>query len=119
MIPSHLPLELPLLSKKRVLADWDGGELSSDGGWLLLALADQRLRLTERLAGKIKDPRDPAKISHPLQRLLLQRILQIAQGYSDCNDAQTLRHDPLLKTATGVAPSGPPLAGQSTLSRWE
>lgn len=119
MIPSHLPLELPLLSKKRVLADWDGGDLSSDGGWLLLALADQKLRLTTRLASKIEDRRDPARISHPLPRLLLQRILQIAQGYSDCNDAQTLRHDPLLKTAAGVAPSGPPLAGQSTLSRWE
>lgn len=119
MTPSQLPLELPLLLGKPVRADWDGGDLSSDGGWLLLALADRQLRLTARLAGKIQDPRDPTKISHPLQRLLLQRILQIAQGYSDGNDAQTLRHDPLLKTATGVAPSGPALAGQSTLSRWE
>lgn len=119
MTSSVLPLALPLLSKKPVLADWEGGELSADGGLPLLALADQQLRLTERLGGKIIDPRDPARISHPLQRLLQQRIFQIAQGYSDCNDAQTLRHDPLLKTAVGVAPSGPPLAGQSTLSRWE
>lgn len=119
MNSSQLPLAFPLLSQKPVLADWDGGDLSSDGGWLLLALADKQLRLTQRLAAAIADPRDPQRIKHPLQRLLLQRILQIAQGYSDGNDAQTLRHDPLLKVATGVAPGGDALAGQATISRWE
>ena len=119
MTASQPTLELPLLPQKPVFADWDGGDLSSDGGWLLLALADQQLRLTERLAAKLQDPRDAAKITHPLLRLLRQRIFQIAQGYSDGNDAQTLRHDPLLKVATGVAPGGPALAGQATLSRWE
>lgn len=119
MNTSQPSLELPLLSPKAVVADWDGGDLTSDGGWLLLALADAQLRLTQRLAAAIADPRDPLRIKHPLQRLLLQRILQIAQGYSDGNDAQTLRHDPLLKVATGVAPSGDALAGQATISRWE
>lgn len=119
MNSSQPALALPLLPHKAVVADWDGGDLSSDGGWLLLALADEQLRLTQRLAAAMVDLRDPLRIKHPLQRLLLQRILQIAQGYADGNDAQTLRHDPLLKVATGVAPGGDALAGQATISRWE
>lgn len=99
--------------------DWDGGELSSDGGWLLLSLADQRLRLTERLAAAVEDPRDPTRVDHPLEALFRQRCFQIAQGYEDGNDAQTLRLDPLLKVAVGRAPSDAPLAGQSTFSRFE
>ncbi len=102
MTPSRSPFALPLPPQKPLLADWEGGQLSAEGGLLLLALSDQQLGLTERLAGKIVDPRNPARISHPMQRLLQQRIRQIAQGYSDCNNVQTLRHDPLLKSAVGV-----------------
>lgn len=119
MTPCQPTLSLPLLPRKEVTVDWDGGALSSDGGWLLLALVDRQLRLTERLAGEIEDPRLPERVHHGLQALLQQRVYQIAQGYQDANDAQTLRRDPLLKLAVGRAPDGPPLAGQSTLSRWE
>ncbi|MGI8426260.1 MAG: IS1380 family transposase [Actinomycetota bacterium] len=119
MATSQPALSLPLVPRKEVAVDWEGGELSSDGGWLLLALADRQLRLTDRLAAAIEDVRTPERIQHRLQDLLKQRIFQIAQGYEDANDAQTLRRDPLLKVAVGRGPSGPPLAGQSTLSRWE
>jgi len=119
MTDSQRTLALPLVPKKAVALDWDGGELSSDGGWLLLALADRQLQLTERLAAALEDARDPTRIQHPLVDLLKQRIFQIAQGYADANDAQTLRDDPLLKVAVGRAPGGARLAGQSTLSRWE
>lgn len=124
MTPSQPTLTLPLLPRKEVAVDWDGGELSSDGGWLLLALVDRQLRLMERLAREIAGPRVGERGQHGLPALLQQRIFQIARGYADANDAQTLRNDPLLKvavgrTAVGRAPDGPPLAGQSTLSRWE
>lgn len=116
---SQLALSFPLLSRKEVRVDFDGGEMSSDGGWLLLAVADQRLRLTERMAAVIDDPRDPERLTHPQQDLLKQRIYQIAQGYADQNDAQPLRRDPLLKVAVGRAPSAPDLAGQASFSRLE
>ena len=119
MPASQLTLSLPLVPKKTVQLDWDGGELSSDGGWLLLALVDAKLRLTERLAARLTDRRDPDRIDHELVALLKQRIFQIAQGYADGNDANALRQDPLLKVAVGRAPQGGPLAGQSTFSRFE
>jgi hypothetical protein len=119
-MPSSQPtLSLPLVPKKEVRLDWDGGELSCDGGWLLLALANQQLRLTARLAAAVPDPRDPDRVDHPLEALFQQRCFQIAQGYEDGNDAQTLRFDPLLKVAVGRAPSAAPLAGQATFSRFE
>jgi hypothetical protein len=119
MSHSQLALSLPLVPRKEVAVDFDGGELSSDGGWLLLALADRQLGLTRRLAAAIEDPREQDQVAHPLEALLQQRIYQIAQGYEDANDAQTLRHDPLLKVAVGRPPSAAPLAGQATLSRFE
>ena len=119
MSDSQPTLALPLVPRKAVHVDFDGGELSSDGGWLLLALADQQLQLTARMAAAITDPRAQDQVEHPLRALLQQRIYQIAQGYADANDAQTLRHDPLLKIAVGRTPGAAPLAGQSTLSRFE
>jgi Transposase DDE domain group 1 len=116
---SPAPLSLPLLPRQAVQVDFDGGELSSDAGWLPLALADQRLRLSERLAQAVADEREPTQIRHTTLALFRERIYLIAQGYADANDAQQLRHDPLLKVAVGQAPGGPALAGQSTLSRFE
>src|SRR3954452_8678219 len=97
MPTSQLTRTLPLVPKKVVQLDWDGGELSSDGGWLLLSLADQQLRLTQRLAATVEDPRAPERVEHYLETLFQQRCFQVAQGYEDANDAQFLRFDPLLK----------------------
>ena len=119
MATTQLPLAFPLGTRKPVAVDWQGGELSSDGGWLLLALVDRQLQLTAQMAACLTDLRDPSRISHPLADLLRQRIYQIAQGYPDANDAQSLRADPLLKLAVGRPPSAASLAGQSTFSRLE
>jgi hypothetical protein len=102
-----------------VTVDAEGGDLSSDAGLIPLSLADQRLGLTAQLAAALHDPRAPRRIDFTLHDLLRQRIYMIAQGYFDANDAQTLRHDPVLKLALGRTPQEAPLAGQSTLSRLE
>src|SRR5262245_48061591 len=115
----HPTLDLPGLSSKPIALDFAGGDLSSDAGLLPLALADRALGLTRSLAAALHDPRDPSRVTHSLPDLLGQRILLIAQGYPDQNDANTLRHDPVLKLALGRTPSDAPLAGQSTLSRLE
>src|SRR6476646_10538253 len=99
MHDSGMSLSVPLLSRKPVVVDFAGGDLSSDAGLIPLALADQRLQLTPALAAAVADPRDPARIRHSLADLFRERIYLIALGYADANDAQTLRHDPLVKTA--------------------
>lgn len=119
MKDSPAVIQLPLLAHKPVTVDFDGGDLSSDAGLMPLALADQRLQLTKRLAAAVADPRDPERVAHSMHDLFRERIYLIAQGYEDANDANAMRHDPLLKVAVGREPSEPPLASQSTLSRWE
>jgi len=114
-----MPMKVPLLPRKPVAVDFAGGDLSSDAGWIPLALADQQCQLTKRLADAVADPRDPRRIDHSLHDLIRERVYLIVQGYPDQNDAQTLRHDPLLKLAVGRSPKEKPLASQSTLSRLE
>src|SRR5262249_60187643 len=101
-------LNFPLLSRKPVQVAFSGGSLSSDGGLLLLAQLDQKLRLTERVAACLHDPRLPERVQHPLLDLLRQRIYQIAAGYEDANDATALRADPALKVAAGRCPTSDP-----------
>jgi hypothetical protein len=100
-------------------AAFDAGRLTSDGGLVWLAEADQRLGLCEALAGCIRDWRR-GPVRHSLRTLVRQRIFQIACGYADQNDATVLRSDPLLKAVCGRLPeSGADLASQPTLSRLE
>jgi hypothetical protein len=119
MYDSGTTLKVPLLSRKPVAVDFSGGDLSSDAGLIPLSLADQTMQLTQRLAEAVADPRDPRRIEHSLLDLFRERIYLIAQGYEDAIDANTMRHDPLVKLAVGRAPEQAPLASQSTLSRWE
>lgn len=111
-IPFHLPAIEPLT------ACFDGPQLTSDGGLVWLAEADTQLDLTARLAAVIPDKRR-SSVQHPLIELLRQRLFQIACGYEDQDDADTLRHDPLFKLACGRLPEDEPLASQPTLSRFE
>ena len=97
----------------------DGGALSSDAGVLLLREVDERVGLSERLAQCVVDHREPTKVRHQVVSLLRQRIYQIACGYEDFNDADSLRCDPALKLAVGRAPTEGDLASQPTLSRLE
>jgi hypothetical protein len=114
------PLQLASLEDKAVLVDFDGGRLSSDGGLILLGDPDEQIGLTRDLAAVLRDPRDPRRIDFTAHDLLKQRVFQIAAGYEDANDANTLRHDPIFKLLLGRLPeSGAPLASQPTISRFE
>jgi Transposase DDE domain group 1 len=93
-------LRFPPLAGYTVRADFAGGVLSSDFGALLLRGIDRQIGLTDRLAAAIQDKRHPSYIDYPLRDLLAQRIYQIASGYADGNDANSLRHDPLFNPTT-------------------
>jgi hypothetical protein len=100
-------------------AGFDGGRITSDGGLPWLAEADAALGLCAAFAARIPEWRR-APVRHSLQTLVRQRVFQIACGYEDQDDADTLRRDPLLKLVCGRLPeSGPDLASQPTLSRLE
>ena len=104
---------------KAVVARFDGGRLSSEGGLLVLREVESRLGLADRLAACLKDPRAPEKVVHRLAQIIRFRMLMIAAGYEDGNDAATLRRDPMFKLALGRLPSGEELCSQSTISRLE
>jgi hypothetical protein len=117
---SLLPFALPSVQRKKVTAAFDGGRISSDGGVMLLALAERRIGVADKLAAEIADPRDPARVTHGLTDILRARILAIACGYEDANDLDHLRRDPALKLACGRLPdSGEDLCSQPTVSRTE
>jgi Transposase DDE domain group 1 len=97
---------------------FDGPQLTSDGGLCWLAEADSRLGLCAALAEQIPEWRR-GPVRHSLETLVRQRVLQIACGYEDQNDAATLRRDPLLKLVCGRLPAEADLASQPTLSRLE
>jgi Transposase DDE domain group 1 len=114
------PLQLAPVGDKATFLDFDGGRLSSDAGLVLLHDPDEQLGLTRALAAVLSDPRDQRRVNFTLHDLLKQRVLQIAAGYEDANDANTLRHDPIFKLLLGRLPeSGAPLASQPTISRFE
>jgi hypothetical protein len=94
----------PPVAGQTLRADFEGGALSSDFGALLLRGVDRQIGLTERLAAAIHDKRHQSYIDHPLRDLLAQRIYQIASGYADANDANTLRRDPLFQLGIERAP---------------
>ena len=94
---SLLPFSLPSVDRKKITAAFDGGRISSDGGVMLLALAERRMGIADRLAAEITDRRDPTRIVHALSDILRARILAIACGYEDADDLDYLRSDPALK----------------------
>jgi hypothetical protein len=114
------PLLLAPVGDKPVALAFDGGRLSSDAGLVLLKDIDDQLGLTRALAAVLADARDARRIHFTSEDLLKQRILQIAAGYEDANDANTLRHDPIFKLLLDRLPeTGAPLASQPTISRFE
>jgi hypothetical protein len=119
--PLHLaPLHLAPVGTKAVDLDFDGGRLSSDAGLVLLHDPDAQLGFTRDRAAVLRDPRDPQRIHFTLHDLLKQRVLHIAAGYEDAHDANPLRHDPIFTLLLDRLPeSGPPLASQPPLSRFE
>jgi hypothetical protein len=117
---SPLPFHFPAVARKKVTAAFDGGRLTSDGGVMLLAGAERRLGIADKLAVLIADPRDPNLVTHSIADILRVRMLAIACGYEDGNDLDHLRSDPGFKLACGRLPdSGIDLCSQPTISRWE
>jgi len=113
-------VEFPFEGARTVRMVFDADPISSDGGAPLLRELDQTLGLTAALAGCIKDTRDARYVSHGVHEMFTQRVYGIALGYEDCNDARTLRHDPVMKTVCGRDPAtGTALASQPSLSRLE
>jgi Transposase DDE domain group 1 len=104
---------------KAVVARFDGGRLSSEGGLLALREIECRLGIADRFAACVKDPRTPEKVVHRLAEIIRFRLLMIAAGYEDGNDADALRTDPMFKLALDRLPSGEDLCSQSTISRLE
>ena len=103
--------------RKAVVADFDGGLISSDTGLLPLRQLDQRLGWTQAVASILADTRQAAKVDHGLLALVRQRLFGLIAGYEDANDHTRLRHDPILQA---VADSdGKALGSQPTLSRFE
>src|SRR5438477_527438 len=110
---------LPTPANESILAQFNADHLTSDGGLLWLARADAELGLGAALAACIPEWRR-GPVRHSLATLVRQRVFQIACGYADQNDADSLRTDPLLKLACGRLPeSGADLSSQPTLSRLE
>lgn len=116
------------LSRREVLAQFDAGAISSDGGVILLREVDRRIKLLDRVNELIPDPRDPLYVEHDQRTMLAQRVLAIACGWEDLNDHATLRNDPVLQLATNRQEAGGsrgdgdadrPLASASTLCRLE
>lgn len=116
---------LKRLRRQSVVAKFDGGALTSDGGLLLLREAERKLNLIKRIDQVIPDPRDLRYSAHSQAEMLTSRIFGIAAGYEDGNDHQQLRHDPAFQVAAGRTPEdlsskdNNPLASPSTLSRLE
>jgi hypothetical protein len=106
------PFGFPAVGRKKLTAAFDGGRITSDGGVMLLAAAERRLGIAERLAALIADPRNPLLVTHRVADILRARILAIACGYEDADDLDLLRTDPGFKLACGRPPD-PETRGQA------
>ena len=107
------------VADKPIIAAFDAEGFSASGGLLTLREIEQRLSLAPRLAAHIIDPREVTQVVHSIADIVRFRMLMIAAGYEDGNDADGLRHDPMFKLAMGRLPTSKPLCSQSTISRLE
>jgi hypothetical protein len=115
-----LPFDLPAVARKKLTVDFDGGNQSSDAGVLLLRAAEVKIGVVARLAGTVRDKRDPLRIQHTMGEIIAARVFAICCGWEDAIDLNQLRRDPALKMAVGRCPeSAAPLASQSTVTRFE
>ena len=115
--------EFAPVEERRVVAGFDGGAITSDGGALLLQATDRRIGLVGRFAACFIDRRRPELVEHLVPTLVGQRVFGIALGYEDLNDHEELRHDPIMAVLAGklqaVRRDCAPVAGKSTLNRLE
>jgi len=120
----------PSQNRRKTVAHFDGGAITSDAGGLLLRQVEQATGILRQFAACFTDHRDPDRIEHTLEQLIAQRMYALALGYEDLNDHDELRHDPLLAVLAGKSDPtgqdrlrqrdrGKALAGKSTLNRLE
>jgi hypothetical protein len=107
------------VGRREIVARFDGGQLSSDGGGLLLREVERRTGLLSQFAACFRDYRNPMFVEHSLESLIRQRVIALALGYEDLNDHDQLRNDPLMATLVDKLDPTRPLAGKSTLNRLE
>jgi len=118
------------LGRREVVARFDGGDITSDGGSLLLRELEAKSGIIRRFAACFTDHRDPDRTEHTVEQLVAQRVYALALGYEDLNDHDALRHDPMLAVLVGKADPkgadrrderdrGKALVGKSTLNRLE
>lgn len=111
--------DLSPVSNKAVTVNFMGRDISSDGGLLLLKECEGRIGIVEAISSCLKDNRHPAYIKHSFKEMITQRVLQIAAGYEDADDCDSLRGDDILKICSGVLPCEGDLSSQPTMSRFE
>jgi len=120
MVSSGDPLLFPSVGGKELVAEFNGGRVSSDAGLLLIKQLDSAIGLTAGLSQCITDSRQQSKVRQPIIDMVRQRVFGIVTGNEDCNDFDTLCSDPLFKVAADRKPiTGADLASQPTLSRLE
>src|SRR5512143_1875401 len=123
-------LDFPMLGRREILADFDGGDITSEGGALLLRKTEQLTGIIRQFAACFTDHRKANLIEHTVEELVAQRVDALALGYEDLNDHDDLHRDPLLATVVGKCDPtgkarrrerdrGKALAGKSTLNRLE
>ena len=116
----HSEIRSKAPGRREFVARFDGGDITSDAGALLLGAVEERRSILKRLAGCFTDHRSPNRIEHTVEELVSQRVLAIALGYEDVNDHAELRLDPLLAALAGKSdPKEKPLAAPATLHRLE
>lgn len=107
------------IGRREVVAQFDGGQISSDGGGLLLRETERRTGIVEQFARCFRDHRVAERIEHSVESLVAQRVMALALGYEDLNDHDQLRNDSLIATLVNKEDPTEPLAGKSTLNRLE
>jgi len=117
MTNCHEQLTFDFLPRKAVVADFDGGLISSDAGLLPIRQLDQRLGWSAAVADILDETRQSGKVEHALSAVVRQRLFALIAGHEDANDHTRLRHDPILQTV--AANEAKPLSSQPTLSRFE
>jgi hypothetical protein len=105
------------ISHKKVVADFNGGDISSDGGLLFLREVERKIGIIQRMTNVLKDKRHSSYIKHDLNQLMKQRVFQIASGYEDANDSDELKNDPIMKIVCEKSDTS--LASQPTMCRFE
>lgn len=115
----HVLFQLPPVGEKKIELSFSGTDISSDGGLLLLKECEKQSGIIEAICKCIEDDRNNAYVHHSHKELLTQRIFQIAAGYEDANDCNSLRKDNILKLCNDRLPGDKHLASQPTMSRFE